>query len=278
MSRVELNGVRLNVAVQGEGLTLLLLHGFTGSEASWRPFHAAWPGFKLIAVDLLGHGASDSPADAARYAIEPCIHDLCAVLDRFGIDSAVVLGYSMGGRVALQFALARPERVRALILESASPGIEDEGERAARVAADEALAASIERDGIEAFVDRWQAQPLFASQAHLAETTRAALRAQRLRNDRRGLANSLRGVGAGRQGWLLPALARFDKPVLLIAGALDARYCEAARLMADAFACAELRIVADAGHTVHIEQPETFASTMRAYLDENLQREHPKGE
>ena len=278
MSRVELNGVRLNVAVQGEGLTLLLLHGFTGSEASWRPFHAAWPGFKLIAVDLLGHGASDSPADAARYAIEPCIHDLCAVLDRFGIDSAVVLGYSMGGRVALQFALARPERVRALILESASPGIEDEGERAARVAADEALAASIERDGIEAFVDRWQAPaPLrepgapgrddAGGAAGAASAQRPARpREQPARRRRRPAGLALAGAGTLRQTGAAHRRA------------LDARYCEAARLMADAFACAELRIVADAGHTVHIEQPETFASTMRAYLDENLQREHPKGE
>ena len=96
------------------------------------------------------------------------VQDLTALLDRLGIARAPVVGYSMGGRVALHLALGAPERVAALVLESASPGIADAAQRAARVKSDEALADDIERLGIEAFVDRWEAQPLFASQSRLA--------------------------------------------------------------------------------------------------------------
>jgi 2-succinyl-6-hydroxy-2,4-cyclohexadiene-1-carboxylate synthase len=268
VSRFAVNGLGFNLETAGEGPALLLLHGFTGSLESWRPFFDQWPGFQLVAVDLTGHGGSDAPPDAARYAIEPCVGGLTGILDSLGIEKATVLGYSLGGRIALQLALARPERVSALVLESASPGIEDAAERRARVAADEALAASIERDGVAAFVDGWQALPLFASQRRLPAERQAGLRAQRLRNDAAGLANSLRGVGAGRQAWLLPRLATFGAPALLIAGALDERYCELARRMAAALPDARVAIVAAAGHAVHFEQPAAFASTVRAFLEQ----------
>ena len=275
--RIEVDGLGFNVEMVGEGPALLLLHGFTGSLETWRPFFEGWPGFKLVAVDLTGHGGSDAPPDAARYAIELCVAGLTGVLDNLGIERATVLGYSLGGRIALQLALARPERVSALVLESASPGIEDAAERAARVAADEALAVSIERDGVAAFVDGWHALPLFASQRRLPAERQASLRAQRLENDAAGLANSLRGVGAGRQAWLLPRLPTFGAPALLIAGALDERYCDLARRMAAALPDARVEIVAEAGHAVHCEQPAAFASTVSAFLDQRAAFAAAKG-
>lgn len=269
MSDVTVNGVRLHVEVTGEGPAVLLLHGFTGSAETWAPHRAAWEGFTAVAVDLLGHGRSDCPADPARYRVERCVEDLLAVLDRLGFGRAAVLGYSMGGRVALRLALRAPERVWALVLESASPGIEDPEERAARVRSDDALAADIERDGIEAFVARWEALPLWASQARLPAEVRERLRAQRLRNSPVGLANSLRGMGAGQEEPVLDRLDRLTLPVLLLAGALDGKYCGLAREMARRLPCARLAVVPEAGHAVHLEQPAAFQAAVRAFLQEH---------
>ncbi len=133
MSRVAVNGVTLNVTAEGSGPAVLALHGFTGSVATWRSFTEAARGeFTVVAVDMLGHGASDAPDDPARYAMERCAEDLAAVLDHLGIRRAVWMGYSMGGRIALACATVAPQRCAALVLESASPGLADESERAFR--------------------------------------------------------------------------------------------------------------------------------------------------
>lgn len=273
MTRIAVNGVYFNVDIMGEGPSLLLLHGFTGSSAAWHPHLDAWREFNTIAVDLLGHGASDSPADPERYRMERCTNDLVALLDGLGVERTAVLGYSMGGRVALHLALCAPERLWALVLESASPGIEDTSEREERVRSDETLAERIERDGLERFVAYWEAQPLFASQSRLPSTARDELRRQRLSHDPRGLANSLRGLGAGRQQPVLDRLAELRLPVLLITGALDTKYCELAQSMAARLPCAQFEIVPEAGHAVHLEQPETFSAAVRAFLN----RYRPRG-
>ncbi len=246
---------------------LVLLHGFTGSAETWTPFLPALTRqSRVIAVDLLGHGRSDAPDDPQRYRMECCVEGLLALLDDLGVAQIDVLGYSMGGRVALHLATAAPERVRALVLESASPGIEDPHERQARAAADAALAERLEREGLEAFVTYWEQQPLFATQARLPEAARAYLRAQRLRQRPLGLANSLRGMGAGRQEPLWDRLGELRMPALIITGALDEKYCAIGRRMAACMPCARLEIVPDAGHAVHLEQPEAFTRLVVAFL------------
>lgn len=273
MTRIAVNGVHLNVEVSGEGPPLLLLHGFSGSAATWTPHLEVWQGFTAIAVELLGHGASDCPADQRRYRMERCLDDLVALLDRLpasGGRRVAVLGYSMGGRVALRLALRAPERLWALALESASPGIEDASERAARARSDADLADDIERDGLEAFVERWQALPLFASQARLPVAVRDELRRQRLQNDPRGLAGSLRGLGTGQQEPVLDRMDEIRIPVLLLTGDLDDKYCALARRMAAALPCARAEVVPDAGHAVHLERPQAFAGAIRGFLEECL--------
>ena len=266
MTILNVNGVRLSVQVHGEGPALLLLHGFTGSSATWTSHTAAFNGFMSISVDLLGHGDSDAPLAAERYRIERCVEDLTSVLDQLEVEQTAVLGYSMGGRVALQFALAAPDRLWALVLESASPGIDDAKEREGRVRSDAALADDIERHGIEAFVDRWEAIPLFASQKHLPADVREELRRQRLRNSTAGLANSLRGAGAGQDAPVLGRLGALRIPTLLIAGALDSKYVALAAKMNDSLPCARTQIVPDAGHATHLEQPETFDRLVDEFL------------
>src|SRR5262249_26256974 len=128
------------------------------------------------------------------------------------------------------------------------------------------LAAFIERAGVPAFVDRWEALPLWASQARLPAAVRAAQRAQRLQNRAPGLANSLRGLGTGAQAPLHERLAELPMPVLLIAGALDAKFRALASEMAAALPAAHLALVPDAGHAVHLEQPAVFDRLVAEFL------------
>ena len=265
MTRIAVNGIELNVEVAGVGRPLLLLHGFTSDAGSWS-FLAGRDGLKTIAVDIIGHGRSDAPADPERYRLEAATRDIVGLLDALDVRRAAVLGYSMGGRLALQLALDAPDRVSALVLESASPGIEDEAERDTRVEADRRLAESIERDGLERFVDFWQSIPLFASQASLAPHVLAEQRRRRLGHTPAGLANSLRGMGTGRQAYLTPRLRELDMPVLLIAGELDSKYAALAAEMQALIQEARAVIVPDAGHAVHLERPELFTEIVRDFL------------
>jgi 2-succinyl-6-hydroxy-2,4-cyclohexadiene-1-carboxylate synthase len=269
------DGLRLHVERSGGGPPLVLLHGFTGSSGSWTPLRAALDASSggrvaTLAVDLPGHGRSDAPADPARYALHRFADDLARLLDALDIARTAVLGYSMGGRAALRFALRHPDRVAALALESASPGLRDDRERSERVAADRALADAIERDGIAAFVDAWERRPVWESQAALPEETRARLRAQRSSNRPGGLASSLRGAGAGVEPGieppdLLPLTTR-RTPVLVVAGALDAPYVASGEWLADAMPQAHLRVVAGSGHAVHLERPAELAGLMATFL------------
>jgi 2-succinyl-6-hydroxy-2,4-cyclohexadiene-1-carboxylate synthase len=264
---VPINGVRYHARLAGAGPAIVLLHGFSGSGASWEP-HAAVLGreYRVIAVDLLGHGRTAAPHDPVRYRVEHAVADILALIDALGVDDFALLGYSMGGRLALHLALAARNRARALILESASPGVPDPDERAARVRADEELAEAIERDGIEAFVTRWEALPLFASQTSLPSAVRVRLRAQRLTNSPAGLAGSLRGMGAGVPSALHDRLGELTMPTLLIAGALDDKYRRLAATMHAGMPQAETAIVPDAGHTVHLEQPAAFDDAVHTFL------------
>ncbi len=275
---VQVNGVRLGVKQRGEAgksdLALVMLHGFTGSAAGWGHQLDAFAtyGLRVIALDLLGHGQSDAPYDPQRYAIEHCQQDVLAVLQELGVskDQAILLGYSMGGRIALYTAFSG--FFRALILESASPGLEDPAEREQRRFSDEALAASIELDGIQAFIERWEKLPLFTSQKSLPFECRQALRRQRLQNRATGLAQSLRGVGTGVQPSLYARLPTLHIPVLLIAGELDTKFTAIARQMAQVLPQSQLRIIPGAGHTVHLERPQEFVSLVGNF---SLSMTHP---
>jgi 2-succinyl-6-hydroxy-2,4-cyclohexadiene-1-carboxylate synthase len=268
VTRIAVNGISLNVEPSGDGTdpALVLLHGFTRDHREWEPLLPCFDSYRTIRVDLIGHGKSESPAEAARYSIAHAVDDLMALLHHLEIDRTALLGYSLGGRVALHLAAEAPELLWALVIESASPGIEDVGERAARAAADEKLALSIELDGIETFVERWQSQPLFGSQSRLPAAVLESQRRQRLGNSATGLANSLRGMGAGAQKYLLPRIGAIDVPALFIAGELDERYAAWAPRMASEVPGAMSRIIEGAGHTTHLEQRDAFVEAVGQFL------------
>ena len=230
--------------------TLVLLHGFTHTGASWAPVRASLgESYRALAPDIRGHGLA---AAARPITLEAVVADVSALVH----GPFALAGYSMGGRIALHVALALPEALQRLVLIGASPGIADAGEREARRRADERLAEEIESIGIEQFAERWERSPLLAGQP-------PSSRRDRLRNTPQGLARALRGLGTGALPPLWGRLGDLRVPVTLIAGERDEKFVAIARQMARLLPDARLELVAQAGHAVHLEAPEEVARIIR---------------
>ena len=267
MPTVRVQGVNFHVEERGSGQPLILLHGFTGSSASWTAISDKFAGRnRVIAIDLIGHGATSEPADPSRYAFEHALDDLIAIADQICVGRASWLGYSMGGRLALGLALQFPHRVSSLILESATAGIQNDDERHNRAVDDEALARRIEDTGVEAFVDEWERLPMWESQRSLPNESRQLQRDLRLRNRAIGLANSLRGMGQGSQPSYWGRLTEIETRVLLIAGALDRKFAGIAVQMGVRISNATITAVPGAGHAIHLERPGLFADEVNGFL------------
>jgi 2-succinyl-6-hydroxy-2,4-cyclohexadiene-1-carboxylate synthase len=267
MSVVRANGIDFHVEDHGNGPPLVFLHGFTGSAASWASLSRDLASdHRVIAIDLIGHGASSAPVDPSRYAFEQALHDLAEVTAQLGVARASWMGYSLGGRLALGMALDDPERVSSLILVSATAGIHDEHERHQRTEADEVMARRIDEAGVEAFVDEWERLPIWQSQGTLPDEVSRMQRNIRLGNRAVGLSNSLRGMGQGAQPSYWERLGEIEVPVLLMAGALDRKFVGIAGQMGVRIVEATLSVVPGAGHAVHLERPREFVDDVRKFL------------
>jgi 2-succinyl-6-hydroxy-2,4-cyclohexadiene-1-carboxylate synthase len=244
----------------------LLLHGFTGSAASWAEVahRLEGDGVETHAVELPGHGRRAGEHDPACFTLPSVLREIDDALgdaSRWsgrGGGPPWLIGYSMGGRLALHYAVEHSDRIAGLVIESASPGLETPSERAARREADEALARALESDGIESFVERWERLPLFESQRWLPEERRRRIREGRLANDPLSLASSLRGLGTGRLPSLWGRLSTMAGHTLIVVGALDRKFVEIGRRMEPELGAGSLAVVADAGHHVHLEAPEAW--------------------
>lgn len=259
-----LNHLTYHYTRSGEGDPILFLHGFTGCGDNWQPITQKLSShFQTITIDLPGHGETDSPADPARTQMEAVAADLHELITRIIQAPVYLVGYSMGGRLALYFALHYPDSIRKLVLESASPGLASEAERQARRASDEQLAARILQNGIAAFVEEWDKLPLFASQS---PEIRQRLHIQRLQNNPLGLANSLRGMGTGVQPSLWDSLPGLKPRALIINGASDTKFVAIGEQMVRLIPTVHQRIFPNVGHTVHLENPADYTTMLREFL------------
>ncbi len=253
----------------GSGRPLVLLHGFTGSGASWAGHLGVLAArFRVIVPDLPGHGRSAS-VDPVRMTVERTADDLALVLEQLNASPAAVLGYSMGARIALRLAVAHPEDVSRLVLESPSAGIADPAVRAERRAADAALADQLDQGDIADFVGQWEEHPVFAGHAALEPSVAERQRTIRLANDPHALAASLRAAGQGEMEPLHDRLPRLAVPTLVIGGVLDTVARGRAELVAASIPGARLELIGDAGHMPHLERPDTFRRIVLAFLQED---------
>lgn len=262
-----ISDVHYHVEKCGEGFPIILLHGFTGSRQSWQRFCTSiGRQSTMYMVDLIGHGKTESPDLLHRYDIKSVASDLNEIMNELGLEKADILGYSMGGRVAITFAALYPERVNRLILESTTPGIEESEKRTERIAQDERLATLIETDGLSSFISFWEGISIFETQRNLPVSIRERIREQRLKNSTRGLAYSLRGMGTGSQPSWWNHIERFPFQTLIMTGEMDEKFCRIAKEMMKKLKKGQWVIIHGCGHTIHVEDPEKFGTIVSEFL------------
>lgn len=235
---------------------IVFAHGFTQTGRSWATTAAGLTDvvteIEVVTPDLPGHG----DAGGLRGDLWQCGEALAKVGGR-----ATYVGYSMGGRVALHTALRHPELVERLVLIGATAGIDDDDQRSARRASDNELADHIIRRSVPAFIDEWLDNPMFAGL-----TDETALREDRLRNTATGLASSLRLAGTGTQQPLWDRLSEIRCPVLVLVGEQDEKFTALGRRLVDNVSDGHLVVLADCGHSVHLERPDAVVAAIADFL------------
>lgn len=246
---------------------LVLLHGFMGSGRNFEHLTGPMSRFCMpVTVDLLGHGRTEGSNDPNRFAAKRQVADLHQIIGNLE-GSPWLYGYSMGGRLALQYALAHQERLRGVILESTHPGLESESDRQKRRELDEERAQRIQSD-FPKFLEEWQRIPLFAAGSASPDLVKRQRSVQKSQHPE-WMATSLRGFGTGSLPPALPRLDTLTLPVLLIAGEKDGKYCDLSGQMAPLLPQAEREIVSDAAHRVHLDRPDNLISRINTFITQH---------
>lgn len=264
------NGTHYHIAEWGDKRNppLILLHGFSQTSATWDDIapHLAEDRF-VVAPDLIGHGRSDRPDEPASYEVGAILESLTALLRWLWVDRADFVGYSMGGRIALMYACARPGRVASLVLESTGLGPKTEQQHQAMLKRDLETINRLAEGDMERFTDFWEQQTVFESQKYLSEETRKKLHEDRKANDPHALALTVRGVGQHVMPDLSRKITTLPMKVLYIAGILDRRYLKIAEKLQhqEGISC----VLLNAGHNTHLEAPGPFARQVKKFLEES---------
>lgn len=245
---------------------LLMLHGFMGSSGSFTDLVEPLSEFcNPVTIDLLGHGNTAAPPDPKRFESGRQVADLASVISRLQAEKLFLYGYSMGGRLAVQFAVNHPQSITGLILESTHCGIRDEAERNARAEEDELRACRIE-SGFEDFLDEWAKLPLFNPPG--AEPDHTYLNRMKKQNPE-AMATSLRGFSSGLMPYACGQLAALQLPIGLVAGEFDKKYVEKMGEMAHLCKNADFNSIGGAAHRVHADQPKQIVQYLNHFITEN---------
>ncbi len=231
---------------------VLLLHGMLGAPASWQHFvrRLEYPG-PALALTLPGHGR---PARGVQRGFVGNLRELATELRQ----PSYVIGYSMGGRIALGLAAHFPERVLGVVAIGAHPGLASEA-RGEKLLWEAAQIETLDRCGLEGFVNHWEALPLFASQASLALEVTAEQRQLRLSHEAPGIRSALAELGSGSMPDLASRLESARLPVHFVAGSLDPAYVARGKQAANQIPSARASVIEGAGHNVLLEAPGPLA-------------------
>ncbi len=253
----------LQIYDRGTSSSVLVLHGFTGSAAAMEglsePLSA---NHRVVTADLPGHGASAAPT--LGYTMADVVDDIAEIVLSLELAPVHLVGYSMGGRIALSYAVTHGSDLRSLFLIGASAGLAMDRERRRRCQADDALADQIEERGMEWFANYWSSQPLLQPVTDRGAVAANALELIRKSHDPVGQANALRALGVGRMPPVHDELGQIRIPTALLAGSEDVRYVTIASEMKVAMPCAEMFVLQDAGHAAHLDAP---SEVVRIALD-----------
>ncbi len=250
----------LNFTSASSQPAVLFLHGFLGNHTEFHSVSSRLEQFNCMAIDLPGHGKTQ---ETWEYSLPNTAEAIVELLTQAQIDQANLVGYSMGGRLALYLALTYPDRFPKVVIESGSPGLKTARERSQRIQHDHELANRLEAD-FQQFLRDWYNMPLFRSFA--AHPNFEQIVQERAKNNPLELARSLREMGTGMQPSLWKTLESHRQPILLIVGECDRKFIEINQEMAALCPTAELVIVSDCGHNVHFEKPEEFVDRLQHFL------------
>jgi 2-succinyl-6-hydroxy-2,4-cyclohexadiene-1-carboxylate synthase len=243
---------------------VLFLHGFMGCGKDFAsPIYTLLPNVCCLTVDLPGHGQTEV-FEPIGYGMDAIAAALLQLLQHLNFIPCHLMGYSMGGRLALYLACRFPQQFLSVFLESASPGLRTEAERLLRQQQDEILATELESEHWPMVLARWYAQPLFDTLRHSPQFDEML---QRRRHNRPHLlAQALRGFGIGIQPSLWNEMAALTMPITLVVGERDRKFVQIDRSMAVRQPLAQLKILPDCGHTAHAEDPAAFATALQVHL------------
>lgn len=258
--QIHIGEYHYGVTVVGTGKPLVCFHGFSESGSTWDGIEVS--GYRLIRIDSMGHGRSARPMDIGPYTLSQMLSDLHRVIYAVAGESYALMGYSMGARLALLYALEYPEEVTHLVLESGSVGIENEEARQDRYVADQGLAERIRAHDITWFSETWAKLEIFKTQQCLPAKVQQQIQRRRLFNSPHALAFTLEGSGQGTMPYVGHHLSKLTMPVCYISGELDAKYTAiGARYFSDVH-----RIVPQVGHNVHVEAPEAYGQILECFF------------
>jgi len=244
---------------------ILMLHGFLGSSKDWNEVAKILKeDFFCIVPDLPGHGRT-MPISESDYTMPAAAQALLTIMNREEIKRCYLVGYSMGGRLALYMALMHPGRFRKLILESASPGLKTKEEQVARIESDGRVISRLKTQSMDEFISGWYNQPLFESIKQDSRKFEKLLKS-RSKNNSEGLSKSLKFMGTGVQPPLWDILPDLKPAILLIVGANDNKFKSIAGEMTRQTEAISVARIESAGHNLHFEKPREFVSELQKFL------------
>lgn len=269
--KLDVNGVKLNLEslreIDKSKDYILFLHGFTGCAEDWFPVFEQIPDkYNCLALDIIGHGKSDVPGSSMHYSIDSIMSQIKYVKDHLTQNKIFLLGYSMGGRIALTYASMYPEDVKGLILEASSAGIKNDEERQKRYEEDLKLAEFIETHTMEEFIEMWHDQEIFNTQRRFSNDKLKKIKKKKASGSKTGYANILKGFSTGIMPPVHDKLKKIPLKVLLITGDLDTKFTGINARLAKRFFKAKHKIVRNSGHNTHLEEPKRFIEIVLNYL------------
>ena len=252
MATADVNGIEIDYQDTGRGRPILLTHGHMSSRVAWNGQHQALADrYRVISWDIRGHGQTVSPDDPAQYSLEWSIADMRALLAHLGLERAVIGGLSLGGYLSLAFALAHPEMVEALVICDSGPGYRNDQARAQWNERAFSRAAELETNGLES----------------LASRSREVREARSRHRSARALAHATRGILAQQGSTVIDGLPSIRVPTLVIVGDRDQPFVAPCEYMAKKIPGARLEVIAGAGHSSNLDQPDAFNRVLLDFLD-----------